>query len=209
MNLLREAIMEYHEYANLFPLMSVGELKELCDDMQVNGYDKTAPITLFDGKILDGRNRQRAADNVGVDPNYITFNGSEPDALSYVIRHNLKRRHLNESQRAMIGARIADMRQGTRTDIMPIGIMSTAQPKAAELMNVSVHNTEANDGRPVSHSTPSAAFLMALAILCNISSRMGQINSPSWPSPKLSIGKVAIASYATLQASSKSGCRRF
>ena len=45
------------------------------------------------------------------------------------------RRHLNESQRAVIAARLANMRQGERTDLVPIGTRLSLE-QAAELLNV-------------------------------------------------------------------------
>jgi len=48
----------------------------------------------------------------------------------------LKRRHLNESQRAMIAAKLANMEQGERTDFAPIGA-KLSQPEAAKMLNVS------------------------------------------------------------------------
>ena len=99
--------MEYHEYANLFPMMSAGEFDSLLSDMARNGYDETAPIVLCDGKILDGRNRYKAADELGIIPVYSEYTGDDP--LGYVVRHNLNRRHLSESQRAVIAARLANM----------------------------------------------------------------------------------------------------
>jgi hypothetical protein len=48
---------------------------------------------------------------------------------------NLKRRHLNESQRAMIAAKIANMHQGQH-DNKPANL-PVSQTQAAELLNVS------------------------------------------------------------------------
>jgi hypothetical protein len=53
----------------------------------------------------------------------------------FVVSLNLHRRHLNESQRAMIAARRANMPQGARTDLAAIAAMSQAE--AGEIMNVS------------------------------------------------------------------------
>jgi hypothetical protein len=57
-----------------------------------------------------------------------------------VIFKNFHRRHLDESQRAMVAAKIANMRQGARTDISPIGEKSQAE--AAELLNVGKRSVE-------------------------------------------------------------------
>ena len=48
---------------------------------------------------------------------------------------NLHRRHLNESQRAMVANKVANIRQGERTDIA--GIQAMSQPEAAAKLNVS------------------------------------------------------------------------
>jgi N6-adenosine-specific RNA methylase IME4 len=128
--------MEYHQYANLFPMMNPDEQRALCDDMRAFGYDTTAPIVLFNGVILDGRNRQVAADTVGVAPNYITFEGSDQRALEYVIRHNLHRRHLNESQRAVIAGRLANMGEGGN-HYANLRSGQISQSAAAEMLNVS------------------------------------------------------------------------
>jgi N6-adenosine-specific RNA methylase IME4 len=102
--------MEYHEYANLFPMMNDVDLDELVKDMRVNGYDTTAPIITYQDRILDGRNRFKASQLAGVNPTFDTYDGDDP--LTYVIRHNLHRRHLTESQRAVISSKMSTMERG-------------------------------------------------------------------------------------------------
>ena len=50
--------LELHPLADLFPMMTDEELDELGEDMLKLGQRE--PIWLYEGKILDGRNRYRA-----------------------------------------------------------------------------------------------------------------------------------------------------
>ena len=103
---------EYHELANLFPMMEQSQYEDLVADIKENGLIES--IILHEGKILDGRNRYNACIDSNVVPNFVEYEGQ--DALSYVISLNLNRRHLNESQRAMIGARLANMKGRRKVD---------------------------------------------------------------------------------------------
>jgi hypothetical protein len=123
--------MEFHPLANLFPMLDERQAGELTSDIRANGLRQA--IVTFDGKILDGRNRYLACVSAGVEPRFKEFTGADP--LGYVVSLNMTRRHLSESQRALVAAKIANMRQGERTDLAPIGAKS--QTIAAELMNVS------------------------------------------------------------------------
>jgi ParB-like nuclease family protein len=123
--------MEFHPLALLFPL-----LDELVADICAHGLRE--PIVVFEGKILDGRNRFLACQRAGVEPSFKEYVGNDP--LAYVISLNLKRRHLDTSQRAMIAAKIANMRQGARTDLQPsANLPELSQSQAAEMLNVGEH----------------------------------------------------------------------
>jgi N6-adenosine-specific RNA methylase IME4 len=124
----------FHPLANIFPLVDGAELAALTSDIAAHGLRE--PITLHpDGTILDGRNRYRACLAAGSSPRFVTCDG-KGSAIAFVLSLNLHRRHLNESQRAMVAARIATLQQGQRGDrsIDP----STSQPEASSLLNVSV-----------------------------------------------------------------------
>lgn len=91
---------EYHEHANLFPLMGGDEFDQLVTDIRANGLRE--PIVLDgDGRIVDGRNRYRACLEAGVEPSYRTWDGTG-SLVELVISLNVHRRHLTSSQRAMI-----------------------------------------------------------------------------------------------------------
>jgi N6-adenosine-specific RNA methylase IME4/ParB-like chromosome segregation protein Spo0J len=127
-----ESGREYHEVSSLFPLLEGADYEALKADIAQNGL--LEPIWLHpDGSIIDGRNRYRACIETGTEPRFRTWNG-EGSLVAFVLSLNLHRRHLDESQRAMVAARIASMPQGARTDLAPIGAAS--QPEAAKAVNV-------------------------------------------------------------------------
>src|SRR5271166_3981319 len=83
-----------HPICLLIPSADEDELQDLTDDIRAHGL--IAPIVLFEGMILDGRNRATACERAGVALRYVQFQGGREDALILVISHNLKRRHLTK-----------------------------------------------------------------------------------------------------------------
>ena len=59
---------------------------------------------------VDGRNRLKACEIAGIDPQFEIYEGSNP--VGFIISSNLKRRQLNESQRALIATRLATLARG-------------------------------------------------------------------------------------------------
>jgi N6-adenosine-specific RNA methylase IME4 len=138
--------LEFHTLANLFPLIEGDEFDALVADVKEKGLlDK---IVLLDGAILEGRNRYRAClkaelISLGGDPHdrrfFVDFNKEnfgvetvERGPLAFVISKNLTRRHLNEGQRAMVAARIANLSHGqTASAKKPNGAGAASVGKAA------------------------------------------------------------------------------
>jgi len=98
--------LESHPLSNLLPMMSEDELKKLRADILEVGLKE--PIMLFEGKILDGRNRYRACQDLGVEPTFEEFAGTADEALDYVLAKNVQRRQLSGSQRAIVALRFLD-----------------------------------------------------------------------------------------------------
>lgn len=94
--------MQTHPLCELFPVLDAEDLAALAVDIKAHGQRE--PILLFEGAILDGRNRFKACQMAGVAPKFKAFTGDDPAAL--VASLNLHRRHLNESQRAMLAAEL-------------------------------------------------------------------------------------------------------
>ena len=105
------AKLETHPFAEVFPEMKTADFESLKNSIQNNGCRED--IVLFEGKILDGRHRQRACIQLGIVPNYADFEEFDGgDALQYVLDLNLERRHLSVGQRSAVAAKIANLKQG-------------------------------------------------------------------------------------------------
>lgn len=102
--------LQRHPLSEAFGDMSELEFEAVCADMAEHGYDERKKISVYEGKILDGWNRQRAAIVSHKVPSYSEYKGNDP--LGFVIRENMNRRHLDASQRALIAGRIANYSHG-------------------------------------------------------------------------------------------------
>ena len=59
-------IKAFHSLAEMLPLVQGAEFDRLVADIAEHGL--LHPLTLYQGKVLDGRNRERACRAAGVDP---------------------------------------------------------------------------------------------------------------------------------------------
>ncbi len=89
----------YHPACLLFPKLGDAELQELAADIREHGLRN--PIVLYNGKILDGRNRLAACKIAKVKPRFVKWTGIG-SPVDWVISENLMRRHLTSSQRAVV-----------------------------------------------------------------------------------------------------------
>lgn len=121
---LREALallspakeLQPHEYSLIFPAMNEAEFEGLKDSLRRNGYIKQCgSITLYEGKILDGKERYRACLDLGIEPVFETYEevierghyrGSPRD---FVMSCNRYRQCFTETQRAVAAVRFEEM----------------------------------------------------------------------------------------------------
>jgi hypothetical protein len=131
-----------HPAAELFPLMSDGELRELADDICRHGLRE--PVALFHDDrtetfcLLDGRNRLDALQFLGRDvfehdeprwgyaPDPAVFRTVDLDAdpAAYVLSLNIRRRHLDAEQRRELLAKLlkADPEKSNRQIAKTVGV---------------------------------------------------------------------------------------
>jgi ParB-like chromosome segregation protein Spo0J len=122
-NLKREPLRRYevHPIADIFPLLEGPAMEALVDDIRERSQQE--PIWLYEGKIIDGRNRYLACQKLGREVRTKDFTGEDP--IGFVLGANLHRRHLSESQRAMVAAKLSSLgvganqhtKEGTSIDV--------------------------------------------------------------------------------------------
>src|SRR5262245_47499873 len=113
--------LKFHPLADIFPLMEGEEFDALVADIKKNGLREK--IDLHQGKIVDGRNRYRALQRLGVDPDDKYFRkaiyahaiggeiapherDNDERVLAYVISKNIHRRHLTAEQKRDLIAKL-------------------------------------------------------------------------------------------------------
>lgn len=121
--------MKKHKF-NIFPEASPDDYAKILKDIKANGYDASMPITTYQGDILDGWNRQRACNDLGVAPIYSEFAGSDTEAVLFMARTNNRRTEITSAQWACIAAESEEIleslraeaksHQGARTDLTSV-----------------------------------------------------------------------------------------
>lgn len=127
--------VQWHPYADLFPWIEGPAFDDLKADIAENGV--LEPVVFFEGKILDGRNRYMAARDLGIEYPRVEYRGDDP--LGYVVSLNLRRRHLTESQRSMVAAKLAKLPVGANQHT---AIAAPSQEQAAQTLGVSVDSVQ-------------------------------------------------------------------
>ena len=175
----KEWIGEYpvHPVASLFPMIDDDALNALAEDIKKNGQREPILVAFLDGRelnepvIVDGRNRFKACEIAGVEPEFSNDYVMEPHEIGpWVISHNLHRRHLTTSQKAAVAvayeaelAKLAKTRQGQRNDLksdkdiavnLPQQTLGRARDEAGGLFQVS--GKSVSDAKYVSQHDPEA-----------------------------------------------------
>ncbi len=149
-----------HPICLLIPSADEDELQDLTDDIRAHGL--IDPIVLFEGMILDGRNRAAACERAGVDPRYVQFEGGREDALILAVSHNIKRRHL--SKQAIADALVAaeDFNLHYTLDELEAGDEAAEAPGAESVIKITEPKTASSRklaqaaGGMVSHAMVAA-----------------------------------------------------
>lgn len=94
-----------HPITEAFPALSDADYETLKNDIKENGL--LEPIWLDPkNRVIDGRHRLRACRELKIEPEFQETEYAEADVPGVVVGLNLRRRHLNETQRAWVAAKL-------------------------------------------------------------------------------------------------------
>lgn len=107
------------------PEMTPEQYAQLLQSMQDNGFDSQYPIIRFDGMILDGRHRYKAAKEMGIEPVFVDWKpvGNDTPA-KFALRSNI-RRDMTVSQKAAYMVRM----NGGELSISEMADMANVSPR--------------------------------------------------------------------------------
>jgi adenine-specific DNA-methyltransferase len=105
-------LLNAHPLADRLPRMSEPELEALRLSLLANGL--LEKITLFQGKILDGRHRYQLCIANGIQPQFVEFKGDYAAAVEFVVS-KAAHRNMSEGQKAWAAAQFAaDLAKGRK-----------------------------------------------------------------------------------------------
>jgi len=145
--------MEFHEYANIYPLMTGKPFDNLVSSIKKRGLNHD--IALFEEKILDGRNRYKACIEAGVEPRFKTVTGTQEEMIDFVIDENETRRQLKHIELVKAGVAAQKLYE----DAAKKKMLSTQNNNAAR---AALPDLTKQDQSPI-HSRIKAAEKMGVA----------------------------------------------
>lgn len=142
--------MEYetHPAADAFPMMDANRLNDLIDDIREHGLIE--PVIIFEGKILDGRNRYKACLDLGIQPETKQFKGEDPWAFVWSL--NGARRDLVDEQRYLIWKYCHENSEYFQAEIKKIQDEANVKRAEAAKLQHEVSNPRKGEVLVVQHS---------------------------------------------------------
>nr|AER23971.1 hypothetical protein var094 [Variovorax sp. HH01] len=113
--------------------MGADEYQALVDSVSVHGV--LNPITTYEGMVVDGWHRFKAANEVGVQCPMVELGDVDPQA--FVIAQNKDRRHITKGQLALAAAEVLKWRPAGRNPAAAAGLDRKTTREAAQDVGVS------------------------------------------------------------------------
>ena len=121
-----------HPYAKIIPPIVGQAFDTLVADTK--HFGQREPIYLHEGKVLGGRDQLCACLKAGVRPTFVNYEGD--DSLGFLINRTVGRIYLDETQRALVAARVEELGHGgDRKSVQGANLLGRST--AAKMLNVS------------------------------------------------------------------------
>jgi ParB-like chromosome segregation protein Spo0J len=129
-----------HPLSSAFPAMTAQEFQELKDSIEVNGV--LNPITIYEGMVIDGWHRYKAANELGMDCPESELDESI-DPKDFVLAQNKNRRHITAAQLAIATTAVyAWVSRGRQNKSVPSTDLIKTTAELAKLSGVSESSIE-------------------------------------------------------------------
>jgi len=99
--------LELHPATALLPPASSEVLEQLRGSMREHGYDPDQPVTLHQGRVLDGAARLRIAVELGLEPSIVGWSHEYGSPEVFFFARNVQCRYASQDARAAAAARFA------------------------------------------------------------------------------------------------------
>jgi site-specific DNA-methyltransferase (adenine-specific) len=143
---------ETHPAADVPDLFDETALAELADDIKAKGL--LQPITLYQGLLLDGRNRLLACERAGVEPRFVVYDGDAPWGHAWSLngprRNETPERHLMNAARYKEGAATENAQKRQREH----GGTAPGRPKSLSANLREVSHKAADDAAKLAGVSP-------------------------------------------------------
>jgi len=124
---------EVHPACAAWPRPSEAKFQVLVADIHRNGLLNPMWLTP-DGLMLDGKTREEACEQLGIEGRYLTYTGDDP--IAFVISQNKVRRHVTEVELAFVGEELATLKQGRPSKLSREKLLSETAEQVAEQLGI-------------------------------------------------------------------------
>ena len=116
--------IEIHPLAAIFPEMEGKDSEQLMPSIAAAGQQ--VPVIMYNGVLLDGRNRLNACRALGITVKAVEWQGTGT-AEELIIALNLHRRHLTASQRAALAVKLLPALEQQAAERMEAGVSNPSE----------------------------------------------------------------------------------
>lgn len=126
-----------HPVAALYPMMGQDEMAELAKSIKAHGQHDPIKTVMIDGiqTLIDGRNRLAACELAGVHPWIEDITEDVQNVGEYILDTNSSRRHLTQSQKAMVaqGYLVYERKESERRQTLGKVLPKVSSGKSVEI----------------------------------------------------------------------------